>query len=65
MNREKKRSVQNEALPNLPKSERWPSQLPMPIVPSNETLRLLRQILQRLDIIEKMLENIEKLLAAK
>lgn len=62
MDEEKKTSVQNPTLPNIRRHERWPSPLPLPITPNEDIRRLLRQILQRLEIIEKRLENIEKML---
>jgi len=55
--------------PNLPKipkrpeeERRWPSPTPYPI-PPEELGKLLKQILDRLDAIEKRLDNIEKILA--
>ncbi|MEM2975531.1 MAG: hypothetical protein QW821_03850 [Candidatus Bathyarchaeia archaeon] len=59
---EKKTGAQNPVLPNIGEQKRWPSPLPLPTVPNEDVRRLLRQILQRLDIIEKRLENIEKIL---
>jgi len=41
---------------------RWPSPTPLPILPSEDVGRLLQRILERLDAIEKRLENIEKTL---
>jgi len=45
--------------------ERWPSPTPLPIVPTEDIGRVLKQILDRLDSIEKRLEIIEKLLTEK
>ena len=48
--------------PQTPEERRWPSPTPLPIVPTEDVNRVLNQILDRLDAIEKRLENIEKLL---
>lgn len=48
--------------PEIPEERRWPSPTPLPIVPTEDVNRVLKQILDRLDAIEKRLENIEKLL---
>lgn len=48
--------------PGMPEERRWPSPTPLPIVPTEDVNRVLKQILDRLDAIEKRLENIEKLL---
>lgn len=48
--------------PERPEERRWPSPTPLPIVPTEDVNRVLKQILDRLDAIEKRLENIEKLL---
>ena len=44
---------------------RWPSPTPLPIVPREDRGKVLKQILNRLDAIEKRLERIEKMLTAK
>jgi hypothetical protein len=41
----------------------WPSPTPLPIEPSEDIGKTLKQVLDRLDAIEKRLDNIEKLLA--
>jgi len=46
-----------------PEERRWPSPTPLPVVPAEDIGRILKQILERLDAIEKRLDNIEKLLA--
>jgi len=51
--------------PERPEEWRWPSPTPLPIVPAEDMGRVLKQILDRLDAIEKRLEKIEKLLAGK
>jgi len=48
--------------PEMPEERRWPSPTPLPIVPTEDVNRVLKQILDRLDAIEKRLGNIEKLL---
>jgi len=48
--------------PERPEEWRWPSPTPLPVVPTEDTGRVLRQILDRLDSIEKRLEGIEKVL---
>ena len=48
--------------PEMPEERRWPSPIPLPIIPSEDVNRVLKQILDRLDAIEKRLENIERLL---
>lgn len=45
-----------------PEERRWPSPTPLPVVPAEDIGRILKQILERLDAIEKRLDNIEKLL---
>ena len=49
--------------PERPEERRWPSPTPLPMVPPEDAGKLLKQILDRLDAIEKRLERIEKLLA--
>jgi hypothetical protein len=48
--------------PERPEEGKWPSPTPLPAVPVEDTSRLLKQILDRLDSIEKRLERIEKAL---
>jgi len=48
--------------PEMPEERRWPSPTPLPIIPTEDVNRVLKQILDRLDAIEKRLENIERLL---
>jgi len=45
-----------------PSDLRWPPPTPLPVFPSDDVGRSLRQILERLDAIEKRLEEIEKIL---
>ncbi len=52
-------------LPERPEERRWPSPVPMPVIPTEDTNRILKQIFDRLDAIEKRLERIEKLLAER
>lgn len=51
--------------PERPEERRWPSPTPLPMVPTEDVGKVLKQILDRLDAIEKRLERIEKLLAEK
>ena len=51
--------------PERPEERRWPSPTPLPSVPAEDIGRILKQVLDRLDAIEKRLENIEKLLTEK
>jgi len=51
--------------PDRPEEQRWPSPTPMPIIPAEDPNRILKQILVRLEAIEKRLESIEKLLAGE
>jgi len=51
--------------PERPEERKWPPPTPLPLVPTEDTGRVLKQILDRLDAIEKRLENIEKMLAGK
>lgn len=46
-----------------PEGRRWPSPTPLPALPAEDIGKILKQILERLDAIEKRLDNIEKLLA--
>ena len=48
-----------------PEEWRWPSPTPLPVVPTEDVGRVLKQILNRLEAIEKRLERIEKLLVGK
>jgi hypothetical protein len=48
-----------------PEEQRWPSPVPKPVFPAEDMGRVLKQILDRLDAIEKRLERIEKLLATQ
>jgi len=54
-------------LPKRPErpEERWPSPTPLPMVPTEDVGKVLKQILDRLDSIEKRLERIEKMLMEK
>jgi len=51
--------------PERPEERRWPSPTPLPLVPADDVGKVLKQILDRLDAIEKRLETIEKLLIGK
>jgi len=51
--------------PERPEELGWPSSTPVPITPSEDVGKTLKQILDRLDAIEKRLENIEKMLMAR
>ncbi|MFQ5758572.1 MAG: hypothetical protein ACE5IF_02715 [Candidatus Bathyarchaeia archaeon] len=51
--------------PERPEERRWPSPTPMPVIPAEDTNRILKQILDRLDAVEKRLERIEKLLTER
>jgi hypothetical protein len=51
--------------PERPEERRWPSPTPLPVVPTEDVGKVLKQILNRLDAIEKRLERIEKMLVAK
>lgn len=48
--------------PESPEERRWPSPTPLPMLPPEDFGKLLKQILNRLDAIEKRLEEIEKIL---
>ena len=48
--------------PGKKENLRWPSPTPLPSFPTEDIGRILKQILNRLDAIEKRLENIEKTL---
>lgn len=51
--------------PGRPEERRWPAPTPLPTVLTEDVGRVLKQILDRLDAIEKRLESIEKLLLEK
>ena len=51
--------------PERPEERRWPAPTPLPVIPAEDTNRILKQILDRLDAIEKRLDRIEKLLAGR
>lgn len=51
--------------PETPEERKWPSPTPLPVVPTEDVGKVLKQILDRLDAIEKRLERIEKLLAER
>jgi len=51
--------------PGRPQERRWPSPTPMPLVPAEDAGKVLKQILDRLDAIEKRLEKIENILTKR
>jgi len=51
--------------PERPQERGWPSPTPVPLVPAEDAGKLLKQILDRLDAIEKRLEKIEKILTER
>jgi hypothetical protein len=51
--------------PERPSERRWPSPTPLPLIPTEDVGKILKQILNRLDAIEKRLDKIEKILAGK
>jgi len=51
--------------PQRPEERRWPSPTPLPLVPTEDVGKVLKQILDRLDAIEKRLAKIEQMLAEK
>jgi len=66
MTKKKEAAVYPPALPKRPERKedwRWPSPTPIPSFPTEDVGRMLKQILDRLDAIEKRLENIEKMLS--
>jgi len=69
MSREEKKAVFPSPLPSkrpeIPEEIRWPSPTPLPVIPTEDVGKVLKQILNRLDAIEKRLERIEKMLMAK
>jgi len=48
--------------PERPGESGWPPPTPLPITPTEDVGKTLKQILDRLDAIEKRLERIEKAL---
>jgi len=63
MVKKKEASLHPPPLPKRPERKndwRWPSPTPLPNFPTENMGRILKQILDRLDTIEKRLENIEK-----
>lgn len=68
-NEEKKAAFQppplTPKLPGRPEEGGWPSPMPLPAVPNEDVGRLLKQIVDRLDAIEKRLAKIEKILAVR
>ena len=68
MREEKKKAAYPYPLPRRPErpeERRWPSPTPLPVVPAEDVGKVLKQILNRLDAIEKRLEKIEKLLTER
>ncbi len=69
MSKEEKKAVFPSPLPSrrpeIPEERRWPSPTPLPVVPTEDVDKVLKQILDRMDAIEKRLERIEKMLMAK
>jgi len=51
--------------PEGSEERRWPSPTPLPMLPTEDVGKMLKQILNRLDDIEKRLERIEKMLMEK
>jgi len=51
--------------PERPEESGWPSPTPLPTAQTEDLGRTLKQILDRLDIIEKRLERIEKALTER
>jgi hypothetical protein len=51
--------------PQRPEERRWPSPTPLPLVPAEDVGKVLKQILERLDAIEKRLAKIEQMLAER
>jgi len=65
MPKKKESAVYPPTLPERPKIQqdrRWLLPTPLPDFPTEDAGRILKQILNRLDTIEKRLENIEKIL---
>jgi len=51
--------------PERPEELGWPSPTSMPVTATEDVGKALKQILDRLDVIEKRLENIEKMLMTR
>jgi len=51
--------------PERPEELGWPSPTPAPVTATEDLGKTLKQILDRLDAIEKRLENIEKVLMTR
>jgi len=51
--------------PEGPEERKWPSPTPLPMPPAEDIGKVLKEILNRLDAIEKQLERIEKMLMEK
>jgi len=51
--------------PERPEELDWPSQTPAPVTATEDLGKTLKQMLDRLDAIEKRLENIEKMLMTR
>ncbi len=51
--------------PERPEELDWPSPTPAPVTATEDLGKTLKQVLDRLDAIEKRLENIEKMLMAR
>ena len=51
--------------PERPHERGWPSPTPLPLVPAEDASKVLKQILDRLDAIEKRLEKIENILTKR
>jgi hypothetical protein len=62
-----KKALYPPSVPRRPErsERRGPSPTPLPLVPAEDAGKVLEQILDRLDAIEKRLERIEKLLAER
>jgi hypothetical protein len=51
--------------PERPEELDWPSPTPVPVTAPEDLGKTLKQMLDRLDAIQKRLENIEKMLMAR
>jgi len=51
--------------PERPEESGWPSPTPVPVTAAEDLGKTLKQMLDRLDAIEKRLETIEKMLMAR
>ena len=51
--------------PERPEEMDWPSPTPAPVTATEDLGKTLKQMLDRLDAIEKRLENIEKMLMTR